>query len=99
MSPSRWQIWASSPRRRETMGEDLERIISFQARQGTNEPAARDLAATTLVQRKGRVLDAMADGLGTLWNRSSAEDRALLDQLKDVTSQLAGLVLKGPQGL
>lgn len=81
------------------MEEDLERIISFQAQQGAGEPAALDLAATTLVQRKGRVLDAMADGLGALWNRSSTEDRALLDQLKEVTSQLAGLVLKGPQGL
>jgi CHAT domain-containing protein len=81
------------------MAEDLERLISFQAQQDAADGAARDLAATTLIQRKGRVLDAMADNFGSLWRRSSPEDRALLDQLKSVTSQLAALVLKGPQGL
>jgi CHAT domain-containing protein/Tfp pilus assembly protein PilF len=81
------------------MAEDLEKLISFQAQQDAGDGAARDLAATTLIQRKGRVLDAMSDNLGSLWRRSSPEDRALLDQLKSVTSQLAALVLKGPQGL
>jgi CHAT domain-containing protein len=38
----------------------------------------------------------MADNLGALRNRSNAQDRALLDQLKDVTSKLADLVLHGP---
>jgi CHAT domain-containing protein/Tfp pilus assembly protein PilF len=81
------------------MAEDLERLISFQAQQDAGDGAARDLAVTTLIQRKGRVLDAMADNFGGLWRRSSPEDRALLDQLKSVTSQLAAFVLKGPQGL
>ncbi|MCU1331483.1 MAG: tetratricopeptide repeat protein, partial [Candidatus Angelobacter sp.] len=81
------------------MADDLERLISFQAQQDAGNPAARDLAATTLIQRKGRVFDAIANNLGSLWERSSSEDRALLDQLKSVTAQLAGLVLKGPQGL
>jgi len=81
------------------MAEDLEKLISFQAHQDAGDGAARDLAVTTLIQRKGRVLDAMSDNFGSLWRRSSPEDRALLDQLKSVTSQLAGLVLKGPQGL
>lgn len=77
----------------------MERIISFQVQQDPGASDARDLAATALLYRKGRVLDAMADSLGTLWNRSSAEDRAVLDRLKDVTSQLAALVLNGPQRL
>ena len=81
------------------MANDLEKLISFQAQQDASDGAARDLAVTTLIQRKGRVLDAMADNFGSLWRRSSPEDRALLDQLKTVTSQLAALVLKGPQGL
>jgi CHAT domain-containing protein/tetratricopeptide (TPR) repeat protein len=83
----------------EPMAKDLDRIISAQAQQDASEGDAHDLAVTTLVQRKGRVLDAMADSLGMLWNRSNAEDRALLEQLKDVTSQLASLVLNGPQRL
>lgn len=73
----------------------LEDFISFQALQDPNDPEARDLAASTLLQRKGRVLDASANNLEALRNRSNAEDRALLDQLKDVTSQLANLVLGG----
>jgi len=76
------------------MAEDLERLISFQAQQDAGDSQARDLAATTLIQRKGRVFDAIADNLGTLWNRSSMEDRALLDQLKGVTSQLPATVLR-----
>src|SRR5262249_20890713 len=79
--------------------ENLERIISFHVQQDPDDGKAIDLAATTLVQRKGRVLDALADSLGALWNRSNAEDRALLGQLKDVTAQLAALVLNGPQQL
>jgi CHAT domain-containing protein len=77
----------------------LGKIISFQAQEDPSDAMARDLAATALAQRKGRVLDAMADNLGTLWNRSTEEDRAVLQQLKSVTSQLAALVLNGPQKL
>ncbi len=76
---------------------ELEKFISFQVLQDPDDVEARDLAASALLQRKGRVLEASADNLGALWNRSSAEDRALLDQLKDVTSKLATLVLNGPQ--
>jgi CHAT domain-containing protein/Tfp pilus assembly protein PilF len=77
----------------------LEKIISFQIQQDAGSSYTRDLAATTLLQRKGRVLDAMAGSLGALRNRSSVEDRARLDQLNEVTSQLAALVLGGPQQL
>jgi CHAT domain-containing protein len=50
-----------------------------------------------LLQRKGRVLDAMADNLGALRHRSETADVELLDRLGSVTSQLASLVLNGPQ--
>ena len=77
----------------------LEKVISFQSQEDPSDTVARDLAATALAQRKGRVLDALADSLGTLWKRSTAEDRTVLEQLKSVTSQLAALVLNGPQKL
>jgi CHAT domain-containing protein len=80
-----------------SFSDQLEEFISFQALQHTDDAEARDLAASALLQRKGRVLDASADNLDALRNRSHVEDRALLDQLKDVTSQLATLVLGGPQ--
>jgi CHAT domain-containing protein/Tfp pilus assembly protein PilF len=81
------------------IAQDLEKIISFQVQQDPGDSEARDLVATALMQRKGRVLDAMADSLGALWNRSNTDDRALLGQLKDVTAQLAALVLNGRQKL
>ncbi|HEY6274570.1 MAG TPA: CHAT domain-containing tetratricopeptide repeat protein [Terriglobales bacterium] len=77
----------------------MERMISFQLQEDPHADGARKLAATALVYRKGRVLDAMADSLGALWNRSSPEDREVLDHLKKVTSQLAALVLNGPKQL
>jgi CHAT domain-containing protein/tetratricopeptide (TPR) repeat protein len=77
----------------------LEKIISFHVLQDAADGDARDLAATVLLQRKGRVLDAMAGSLGALRNRSTAEDQALFTQLNEVTSQLATFVLNGPQRL
>jgi CHAT domain-containing protein/Tfp pilus assembly protein PilF len=78
-------------------GGTLDRIISFQVRQDSGNPEARDLAATTLLQRKGRVFDAMADSLGALRQHSSPGDGTVLDRLNNITSQLATLVLNGPQ--
>ncbi len=76
--------------------DTLATLISFQLRLDPQSNDSRELAATMLLQRKGRILDAMADNLEALRNRSNAEDRAQLDQLKDVTSKLANLVLNGP---
>jgi CHAT domain-containing protein/Tfp pilus assembly protein PilF len=81
----------------DSFSEELGILISFQVLQDPTGSDTRDLAASVLLQRKGRVLDASADNLGALRVRSSTEDRALLDQFKEVTSQLATLVLNGPQ--
>src|SRR5262249_48229748 len=62
-----------------------------------DDPAARDLAITTILRRKGRALDAMTDSIAALRRRATPEDQALLDQLKEARSQLAWLVLNGPQ--
>lgn len=74
----------------------LEIAISFQIRIDPDNEDSRKLAATMLLQRKGRILDALADNLQGLRNRSGAEDRALLDKLKETTASLANLVLNGP---
>lgn len=76
--------------------ETLDTVISFQIRQDPENADSRELAATMLLQRKGRILDAMAGNMEAMRNRSNAEDRALLDRLKEVTSKLANLVLNGP---
>src|SRR5215470_14662167 len=58
------------------------------------DPQALDLAFTTLLRRKGRGLDVMANTIGALRRRATPEDQALFDQLADSRSQLAALTLK-----
>lgn len=72
---------------------NLEETIAFHVQHPTDHTGARDLAITTLLQRKGRVLDALADNFSAFRNRSRPDDRALLGQLSQVTSELAATVL------
>jgi CHAT domain-containing protein/Tfp pilus assembly protein PilF len=58
------------------------------------DPQALDLAFTTLLCRKGRVLEAMADTIGALRSRAAPEDQALFDQLAEARSRLALFMLK-----
>lgn len=78
--------------------EQMNKAIVLHVRFAAHDRAARELAATSILQRKGRVQDALSNSLASLRNRSSAEDQALLDQLNAVTSRLARHVLNGPQG-
>lgn len=71
--------------------------ISLHIRLAPDEPAARNLAVATILRRKGRVQDAMSETLAALRRRSGTEDQQVLDQLNEVTSKLARLVLTGPQ--
>ena len=77
----------------EPLLEDLEETITFHVQHPSEHAAARDLALTTLLQRKGRIFDALADNVGAFRTRATSEDRALLDHLARVTSELATAVL------
>jgi CHAT domain-containing protein len=77
--------------------DQLNHAVSFHVQFSPQDPLARGLAVTTVLQHKGRVQDAMSNNLAALRSRFSAKDKELLDQLNDVTSQLAELVLKGPR--
>src|SRR5688572_7772364 len=57
------------------------------------------MAATLILQRKGRALDATSQNLNALRSRFNPEDQALLDRLTETRSQIARLVLGGPQRL
>ena len=72
---------------------DMEETIAFHVSQAGRNPAARDLAVTTLLQRKGRIFDALADNISAFRARATPEDRALLEELSRVTSALASAVL------
>ena len=75
------------------------RNISLHARLAPGDPAALHLAVTTILQRKGRVQDAVSTNLSALRQRFSPEDQKLLDQWYELTSRLASQVLNGPQKL
>lgn len=80
-----------------SLSEPTDRTLSLHLRTVPNNVDACALAATTILQRKGRVLDALADSLTTLRRRFSEQDQKMLDQMNDAISQLARLVLNGPQ--
>jgi CHAT domain-containing protein len=64
--------------------------------QGTpNDADAARIALTTVLRRKGRILDAVTNNLQTLRLHLTPEDRELLDQLADTRSQLATLLFQG----
>jgi CHAT domain-containing protein len=79
----------------DTLSNRTDRTISLHALRAPDDATARDLAAQVILQRKGRVLDAMADSLATLRQRLNTEDQKLLDQLNAATAQLAKLALNG----
>jgi CHAT domain-containing protein/lipopolysaccharide biosynthesis regulator YciM len=80
-----------------TLPEQTDRTISLHLRSAHNDPAAGALAATLILQRKGRALDATSQNLNALRSRSSTEDQAMLDRLTETRLQIARLVLGGPQ--
>src|SRR5262249_29307676 len=71
--------------------------VALHVRSAPDNSTARDLALTAVLQRKGRVLDAMNDSIEALRRRAGPQDRALFDQLKDERAQLARLVFGGLQ--
>jgi CHAT domain-containing protein len=81
----------------DSLSEDTDRSISFHVVLAPDDRRAAALAALVLLQRKGRVLDAVSDNMTALHRRADEEDRKLLDQLNAAASELAKLVLNGLQ--
>jgi CHAT domain-containing protein/Tfp pilus assembly protein PilF len=73
-----------------------DRTISFSALMAPNDRTATDLAALDVLQRKGRLLDAMSGTLDTFRQRLSSDDQPLLDEFTQTTAKLAKISLEGP---
>ncbi len=72
------------------------KTISLHLNEANGNPDAGALAALVLLQRKGRVLDAMTRTFATVRERiADPTHRDLLDQLNTTTAQLARMVLGG----
>ena len=81
-----------------TIADDPHLAISLQQAIGPVNLAATRLALTTLLQRKGRVLDAISGDIANLRERLNEQDRTLLDQLAAIRNQqssLSNLALQG----
>ncbi len=75
------------------MRERTDRTISLHLREAPDNADAATLAALVLLQRKGRVQDAMADTLAIVRRTSDARNLELVEQLKTTTAELARLAL------
>jgi CHAT domain-containing protein len=70
--------------------------LSLHCQIAPDDPQALNLAFTTLLRRKGRGLDAMADTISTLRRHATPQDQKLFNQLADARARLAALSLAGP---
>ncbi|MCU1265893.1 MAG: tetratricopeptide repeat protein [Acidobacteria bacterium] len=78
------------------LAESSARTISLNLSFAPNDQGAANLATLVLLQRKGRVLDAMSDSFTALRQRSNPADQKLLGQLNSAVERLAKLALSGP---
>jgi CHAT domain-containing protein/Tfp pilus assembly protein PilF len=74
--------------------EQTDFTLSLHSQALPQDPQALDLAFTTLLRRKGRGLDVMANTIAALRSRAAPDDQALFDRLAEARSQLAALTLK-----
>jgi CHAT domain-containing protein len=83
----------------DSLAERTDRTISLHVNAAPEDQSACALATLVLLQRKGRVLDAMSSSLTALRQRFNPEDQKLLDQLNSITAQVAKIALSGPQNV
>jgi CHAT domain-containing protein len=77
--------------------ERTNEILSLSLGSARHVPEARELGASIVLQRKGRVQDAMAGNLDALRQGFDPEGQKLFDHWKETNTRLAGLVLGGPR--
>ena len=82
-----------------SIAERTDRTLSLHLYGAPADEEAGALAALVVLQRKGRVLDAMTDAFAAVRRRlDDTRGRALLDQLNITTARLARLALNAPDG-
>jgi CHAT domain-containing protein/Tfp pilus assembly protein PilF len=94
-----------------TIGSERQKLAYFSQLQNPDRNAtflvdlaptnaqSRDLVATQILQRKGRILDALAQNLSEFRRRSSDQDRKLLDRLNEANADISKFTIEGPRSL
>ena len=78
-----------------TLADETDIAVSLHLGARAAAPAAARLALTTILQRKGRTIDTMADQIASLRRHLNDTDRDVLDQLSQARSRLATMALRG----
>ena len=78
-----------------TLARTTYAAISLHLQSAPNSPNAARLALTAILQRKGRILDALTDNLNRLRQNLTPADQTLLDNLASTRTQLAALYYSG----
>ncbi len=71
--------------------------LFLQTKFAPDNPLAIELAVTTVLRKKGRVLDAVSNNLSELRRRSNPQDIKLLDDFSNITQQISELILEGAE--
>jgi CHAT domain-containing protein/Tfp pilus assembly protein PilF len=81
-----------------TISGTTDGAISLHLNSSRNNPKSANLALTTILQRKGRILDVFTNSLQILRQRvKDSESQKLLTQLSNTTKQLATFVYHPPE--
>jgi len=78
-----------------TLADETDISISLDLGPGAPTPLATRVALTTILQRKGRALDATTDQMAALRRHLTEVDRETLDRLSQARSRLATAALRG----
>ena len=79
----------------ETLTGTTAATVSLHLQDAPNSLQSSHLALTTVLRRKGRVLDVLTNNLQALRQNLTPENQNLLDQLNRTRSKLATLIFKG----
>jgi len=79
-----------------TLAASSDFTIDLHLSLAPKDAAAERLALTTILQRKGRILDVMADTLASARRRAGEHDKPLLYDLEAARARYAATALRGP---
>ncbi|ERT05055.1 TPR repeat family protein, partial [Lyngbya aestuarii BL J] len=82
-----------------TVSNTTDFAVSLHIKDAPNNSEATRLALTTLLRRKGRILDVITNDLQLLRENITPENQQLLDELAAVRTQLATLIYNKPENL
>ncbi|NJS16438.1 MAG: hypothetical protein HC787_04860 [Nostocaceae cyanobacterium CSU_2_110] len=93
-------LWVRNKRKQnyaQTFTARTNTVVSLALQQSNKNPTLGKLALTTVLRRKGRVMDAMTDTVQTLQAQlaDNPDTKKLFDEWLNIQQQLANLVYRG----